>query len=243
MVVIDEEGRLFGVVNVVDALVVVIAVGVVVAGTVLVLGGGGSDSSARGPTNYGTFAFTAPLGSEAAGISVSDELTPARNDETYEIEAVHRSFTTNETVSVVVWVAYRGTPTVNHDRIYGGDTVYLSTDRVRVSAEVLVVGQSDASLSTGETDVVVATDPAVADAVEAGDEATLADETVATVVDVGRTDDRARVGLTLRTRAVGGGPAFGTRPVRVGNRLTVLTDDAAIDGSVVAVGTANATAG
>lgn len=45
MDIIDEEGRVFGVVNVVDALVLLLVAGVVVAGAVLVTGSGAPLSS------------------------------------------------------------------------------------------------------------------------------------------------------------------------------------------------------
>jgi hypothetical protein len=45
MPVIDDEGRLFGTVNIIDALVVLFVLAVVVAGVALLTGGGGSDET------------------------------------------------------------------------------------------------------------------------------------------------------------------------------------------------------
>jgi hypothetical protein len=51
MDILDEQGRIFGRVNIIDALVVLFALAVIVAGAALVFGGGGTDDQpAQTPT-------------------------------------------------------------------------------------------------------------------------------------------------------------------------------------------------
>jgi hypothetical protein len=50
MDLIDDRGRLFGRVNVVDALVVLFVLAIVAAGTALVLGGGDAAPASPSPT-------------------------------------------------------------------------------------------------------------------------------------------------------------------------------------------------
>lgn len=247
MEIIDEKGRLFGVVNVVDALVVLLALAVVAAGVALVIGGqsasdtGASDDSE--PTQYATVSYTVPLESEAATLQDTDTLRFS-DDGSYNVSDVYRSFTPNGGVHVVAKTEYEGGFTANGDRLYGGQSTTVSTGSYRVDADVLAVNQSESTIPTRRVPVVLSANvsSSVARAIEEGQEATIGDQTVATVESVRRgpaNDDRRQVwvGVELNAWERNTGPAFDGQSLRVDNRVTVVTDTVVVRGRLHEVGT------
>ena len=246
MDVIDEKGRLFGVVNVVDALVVLVVLAMLIAGTALVMGGddGSEEPTEPAPQRYATIAYDVPLGSDGAALSTGEMLNATGGDESYAVTDVYRSFTPNGSAYVVATVEYRGTLTAGGSSVYGGDDVDLSTDAYRVDAQVLSVGESDGAIPTTTRRVILEANvsSAVANAIEADDTAAVGDTQVATVTAVDRENGagnsvHVRVGVELTAWDREPVPAFDGSPLRVGNRVTILTNSVAIPGTVAAVGT------
>ena len=248
MEVIDEKGRLFGVVNVVDALVVLVVLAMVIAGTALVMGGEENDTSGEptepAPQRYATIAYDVPVGSDGAALSTGETVNVTNGGESYTVADVYRSFTPNGTAYVVAIVEYRGTLTAGGSTVYGGENLALSTDAYRLRAEVLSVGDDEGTIPTTTRRVVLEANvsSAVADAIEAGDTADVGNTQVATVTAVDRQDGEGnrvhvRVGVELTAWDREPVPAFDGSALRVGNRVTILTDTVTIPGTVAAVGT------
>ncbi|WP_254840498.1 DUF4330 family protein [Natronomonas marina] len=240
MELLDEEGRLFGAVNVVDALVVVFALAVVVAGAALVFGGG---DDASGETMHVTLvsenASATALEAGEVGLE-SGTLAGTGRDATATVTDVYRTAGPR----VYLRVALEGSRTDDEFRyedepVRLGDRVVVADDTARATTR-LVERDVDRTFSPTTTPVTVATTVRrpVADAVAAGDEVTVGSTAVATVTDVeatARNDSHTdlRVTLDLRTRTVDGTPHYGGRPVRLGRELGVGTDDYEFEGAVV----------
>lgn len=242
--IIDEEGNLFGIINVVDALVVVLVLGVVVAGVALVAGGGGTTTPAAGDT--ASTHVTLDLGIQpdylVDEINEGDTDSPGSNA-TLTITDVYLTPQDSRTrvilrtelrgVSAGGGFSYDGAP----PRI--GRQLAISTDRYNASGHIRAVGDSDA-LSRDTTTVVVedSMSPAQASEVAAGDEIRLSGRTVATVEDVAvyamgnTTQHTVLVEADLDTYTQQGDPRFGGSPVRRGQNVMLATEDYSIDGEI-----------
>lgn len=243
---IDEKGRLFGVVNVVDALVVLVVLAMVVAGVALLTGGDDADTAPEDPEpqRYAVVAFDVPTGSDAATLSADERLATVSGDESYDVTDVYRGFTPGGNVYVVAKVGYRGELTGGGSTLYGGDSVDLTTGSYRVTGAVLGVNRTDDTIPTATRRVVLTANVSstVGMAIEEGQTATIGDERVATVTALDRRgvdDDRmtVRVGANLTVWDSQPVAAFDGQPLRVGNRVTLVTDDVTIPGRVGVVGT------
>lgn len=245
MDLIDEQGRLFGAVNVVDALVVLVVLAVLVAGVALVTGGDDPDEDTDPePRRYAVVAFDVPLESDAAMLADGDTLSSVGGGDSFSVADVYRGFTPNGSAHVVAKLAYRGELNVGGSTVYGGDSVDLTTGSYRVDGQVLGVNRTNDSITTDSRRVVLVTtvSSTVADAIEEGDVARYGGEELATVTAVDRTDvgvDRARilVGAELTVWDREPVAAFDGSPLRVGNRVTLVTDTVTIPGRLAAVGT------
>lgn len=240
MEILDEQGRLFGRVNVVDALVVVFAVAVVVAGAALVLA---DDPEPEEPdpdesTMHVTFA-TSSFG--AAELEPGPVWVDGGEANVTDVHATAgpRFF---------VRVALDGTELDGRFEFDGkpvrlGDryTVYTNTTRADAALEQRDVSASfETSTTTATIEMIVR--PGIADAVEVGDEHRVADSRIARVTDVesrpaddpdvddGRT---LTVTLELETRTVDGVLHYGGRPLQLGRLVEFETDEYRIEGEVV----------
>jgi len=251
MAVIDDEGRLFGVVNVIDLLVVLVVVAVVAAGVALLLGGDDSQPTAPGtngtnatngsePTRYATLSVTRGIANLSARIEVGDTIRPLPSGTPLTVTDTYVG-PTNGGTRVVARVRYNGTlPTVDGSTVPIGDAISFREDDLAAQASVLAANETGASLPTGTTPVVVETTiaPERLAAVQPGDELTLEGETVATVASVTaypRADGesvRAVVGLRLETLVEGDRTVYGSGPVVNGRDLLVRTDAAEFEASI-----------
>lgn len=240
MELLDEQGRLFGRVNVVDALVIVFALAVIVAGAALVFAD--SPSADETEPEETTMYVTIVTGGDAATALQAGEVD--LDGASANVTDVHPT----PGPRVYLRVALDGVETETGFR-FAGDRVRLD-DRFTVvtnttQADGRVVQRDVAeSFETETTTVTVETivRPQVAEAVAAGDEHRVADSTVATVtaaestpaddpdVDDGRT---LTVTLEIETRTVDGVPHYGGRPVRIGRSVGVETDEYQFTAEVV----------
>lgn len=242
MDVIDETGRLFGVVNVIDALVILLVVAVVVAGGALVFGGQSGEEPE--PTRYATVSYTVPLESGAALLDSNDTLAVVDGGETYDVMDVYRSFTPDGAVRVVARVAYAGRLTATGDRLYGGESVALVTSSYRVDAAVLAANQSGSTLHTDRVPVVLSVEatPSATRTIAPGQRVTIGDHTIATIVTVqqgnaANASQRLWVGVELHVLDRGTVTTYGGQPLTVDTPITLITDSTTISGRLYAVGT------
>ncbi|WP_324759685.1 DUF4330 family protein [Haloarcula sp. GH36] len=251
--VLDEDGSLFGIVNIVDALVVVLLVTVVVAGVALVISESPDRTDQSQPPRYATVTYTVPISSDAASIDESSTLTFAGSGSSYEVTTTTKGFTSDREVQIVARVRYRGNfsgPAIDEQGIlrgerplYGGDESIVLTRGYRTPVTVMAVNQSTSSIQTRRIPLVLAVNESVGRAVETGDSVRVGSQTVGTVRAVAPETEgsRALVGLELTAWLRDDTPWYTDRPLRVDTELTVVTNDAVITGRVTRIGTTNTT--
>jgi len=239
---IDDEGDLFGVVNVVDALVVLLVLAVGVAGVALVFSG--DDEPAP---DIETTHATLDLGAQPAyvvdAINEGDTHAPDGNSE-LTITDVHLTPRGSD-IGVTVRVELEGELTDADAITYAnapprlGRTLAIETPRYEVDGRIRAVGDDDA-LDRAETTVIVrdTLDAETATDVTPGDEVRLAGRTVATIQDTTtyatNDPDRSRLfaEVTIDAHREGEIERFGDNPVRRGQSLTLPTSDYTIDGTI-----------
>jgi hypothetical protein len=255
MEIIDEKGNLFGTVNVIDALVVLLLISVVVAGVGLVFGsdeGPGQESPGPAGENAVRYA-TVDLGTQpnavAEHVSAGDRvITNGSSNAT--VTDVYVGPGQNGQVSVTVRVELGGTLRAVGDseqvfeyhgsRLTIGDQIALPTTEYSVSGTVTSLDAETETLQTRETQVVVSTNVSseTASAIDQGDTYELAGTNVGVIetVETYPTDEdgmhRAVVGLTLQTRSVHNQTHFGEHSVSLDDRIALDLDEYDLAGTV-----------
>ncbi|WP_435118895.1 DUF4330 domain-containing protein [Halolamina sp. C58] len=244
MELLDDDGNLFGVVNVVDALVVLLVLAVVAAGAAFVL------QPAPEEPDVETTHVTLDLGTQpdylVSAINEGDSHN-AGGESKLTITDVHLTPQGDQT-RVIVRAELHGL--ASGDSIdYAnapprlGRALDISTATYQVGGRIRAIGQND-TLSTDRTTVVLSDtmSAANADEVTQGDEIQLAGRTVATVEDVAvyATDDstqrRVIAEATLETYTQFGERRFGNTPVKPGQTVTLPASDYTLDGQIDRVG-------
>lgn len=246
MPIIDDDGNLFGLVNVVDALAALLVLAVVVAGAAFALQ---SDvGSTRSSTN--TVSATLDLGTQpdyvVQALDEGDSYAPDGNSE-LTVTDVHLTPQGNDTrvllrvrlagLSGERTVSYAGAP----PRL--GRELTVQTDAYTVRGTIRDVNGS-ASLPTTTTKVLLNTTvPAsTARSMDVGDAYRVAGREVATVESLSvygtQSPDRKRVfvGLSLQTLTRDDRPQFGGTVVIQGATLPFQATDYAVEGTVRRVG-------
>lgn len=243
---IDDEGRLFGFVNVVDALVVVLVVAIGVAGLALVLSSGGATTTTTNTTHATIDMGVQPI-SVANSISVGDSYQP-QADSDMTITDVYRVPEGNGQ-RTIIRVALTGPATEGSIEYAGepprlGRSVTVLTDRYNTTGDIRAVGESE-TLTTNEQTVVLQTDlsPSRASAFSADQQIRIGDRTLATVEDVVRYElggsERTRVYLqaSIETYNRDGTPYYGGTLLQEGATLQLPTKGSITSVNVVRVGT------
>lgn len=245
---IDDEGNLFGLVNVVDALVVLLVLAVLVAGIGLVLGGGDSEPAPAPET--GTTFVTIDLGTQpeyiVAALEEGDTYAPDTGSN-LTITDIYLAPQGNQTRALVR--AELEAPTDNGTLNYSnapprlGRDLDIRPDAYDVNGSIRDVGGGP-SLNTSGTTVVVrdTVSASDADAIARGDDVVVAGRTVATVDDVAvyPTTDASRrqvlVEVNLSTYTQQGVRRFGETALRPGAQVTLPTSGYTLDGRIERVG-------
>ena len=245
MAIIDEEGRIFGTVNVIDALVVLFVLAVVVAGAAFVL----SDDPVEEPDLETTYA-TLDLGTQpeyvASNINEGDSYSPA-DDSSLTITDLHLAPDGGET-RVIARVELTGEASGDRPEYAGapprlGRSLEVQTDRYAVSGSIRHVSD-DPELDGDAVPVVVRATLSASEArnIAPGDEIRHAGRTVATVEDraayAGSNPSERDVFLALDVDSYleGDDRRLGRTPLREGQRLTLPGDGYTIDGQLERVG-------
>lgn len=251
MQVLDEEGDLFGVVNVVDALAVILIIAVLVAG-IAVVGVLGVDSEPE--TRYATIDLEEQPNHIVEEISDGDRMQVDGHDHNLTITDVYAT-PTDEGTAATVRAQIDGTLVYDDsrddhvfefagDRFRSGQTVEIDTLEYTVEGTVTTVERDGETLPNAELPVVLGatTSSTTADEIDVGDTATVGPHTVATIEDVETystgTDERQVVtGVTLATLERGDGHAFGGEPVTTDANVDLSFDSYSLEGAVVRYGT------
>ncbi|WP_435068266.1 DUF4330 family protein [Haloplanus sp. C73] len=240
MTLIDEDGRLFGRINVVDAAVVLLAIVVVGAGAFALYSPTDDDGGGESATRYATVDLGQQSPAVAERIADGDAAGGVTITDTYVGPAADGN------ASVVVRVRVdgqlHGDSTFEYagDELTRGDDFDISTAAYDVSGEVLRVDEAGTTLDTGTLPILVSTSlpAATRDAVDAGDTYRIGGRSVATVAEtvippVGNGTARTDfVGLRVRTINRSGTTYFGSTPVRLGEAVDFRTSRYAFSGTV-----------
>jgi hypothetical protein len=245
---IDDEGNLFGILNVIDALVLLLVVAALVAGAGLVLGAGENEPDPSPETD--TTFVTLDMGTQpdyiVAALNEGDTYAPV-DGANLTITDVYLAPQGDRTR--VVTRARVEAPTRNGTLNYSnapprlGRTLGISTNTYNATGRISDVGGSS-SLNTTTTTVVLrdtvsATD---ANAITPGDEITVGGRTTATVTDVAvypTTNTNRRqllVEAALSTHTQQGVRRFGDTALRPGQQVTLPATGYTIDGRIERVG-------
>ncbi|MFB6141785.1 MAG: DUF4330 domain-containing protein [Halorientalis sp.] len=243
---LDDQGRLFGLVNVVDALVILVVASIVVAGVAVLVPSG--DRETRYVTlalgeqpSYVASQITAgdsmPAGPQGGNVTVTDVYTTPSGDNASVVVRARLSGRLQSGDAGGPQFTYGGQP------VRSGRQLTVSTPEYTVSGVVTNATAAGTELPTARTAVVLegVVGPATAESIRAGDRARAGGRTVSEVQSVqsypmDNESPRVVVGLSLRTLSSDGTPTFGGQPVRVGARLTFRSDGYAVGGHVATIG-------
>lgn len=245
--IIDDEGRMFGYVNVVDLLVVVLVLAVGIVGFLLVFGP--SQASTSQPPVNTTYA-TIDLGVQPAGIAASisqaDTYDPQPGSN-LTITDVYRVPQKNGQ-RTIVRVNLTG-PTTNSGMTFSGRPprlgrkLTISTDRYNATGDITAVGSGESLTLETRTVVLRATLPSYrGDQFHAGQQIRLDDQTIATIQDVAKYDvdgkDQTRLYLetSLRVYAANGVTQFGGALVQQGTTIRLPGDGSLVPMTIERVG-------
>lgn len=246
MELIDDEGNLLGVVNVVDALVVLLVVAVVAAGLALVLDDPEPEPDPETATTFVTLDLGEQPTNVAAAINEGDSHNPD-GPSRLRITDVHVT-PQDGNARVILRVEVTGEATGGGLRYQDapprlGRALTISTNLYETSGRIRSVGDND-ELTIKQTTVVLRDQLTASDAedITAGDEIRVAGRTVATVDDVAvyATNDPTRrdayVEATLNTNSEGGDRRFGGSPLRPGSTVSLPSDGYTLGARVERVG-------
>ncbi|MFB6188651.1 MAG: DUF4330 family protein [Halapricum sp.] len=241
---IDDEGRLFGYVNVVDILVVLLVVAIGIAGVALLTSG--SPAPAKTESTHATIDLGVQSSSVAAAISQGDSYEP-QSGSNMTITDVYRVPQSNGQ-RTLVRVNLTGQATETGMTFAGkpprlGRNLTISTDRYNASGDITAVGSSDSLAVENRTVVLRATLPSYrGDQFNAGQQIRLDDQTIATIQDVERYDvdgkDQTRLYLetALRVHAANGVTQFGGTLVQEGATIHLPGEGSLVPMTIERVG-------
>lgn len=242
MDIIDEKGRVFGVINLVDFLVVLFILAIAIAGVTAVLDEQNPPSKPE-QTHYATLSFSAPLESNVTQIETGEPILPTPAGTPITATDIYRAFERDGDVHFVVRGSYDGRLTRTRDRLYGGDTIPVVVGKYRVEAAVLSINQTNASIETRTVPLVLAFNASapVKRSLNAGQKIRADNQTVATIrsIDIRQSSQEGPsfIGVELRARGVNGIPMYAGHPLRLNTSVTLVTDKARVTGRVWELGT------
>jgi len=249
--IIDDEGNLFGVINIIDALVVVFVLTILIAGISLVLTDNSDSGSTSSAGTAGTTNVTLDLGPQPdyiiSQISVGDSYSPSGNSEltVTEVYFAPQGESTRAVVQAELSAPQSGeTIQYNGSPPRYGRQLEILTETYSTAGTIRDVG-GGSELTTTETEVVVRANLSETDArrLSAGQPIRVQGREVATIESVTvygtRNPDKKTVflGVTLQSVAYGEQQAFGETTIRPGATLSLPTDTGLIKGRLTRVGT------
>ncbi|MFC7047246.1 DUF4330 family protein [Halobacteriaceae archaeon GCM10025711] len=256
MEVIDEQGRLFGVVNVIDALVVLLVLAVAVAGIALLTQSGGDDSAGSGGadgTATTTRYATLDLGNQPTyvveRIREGDEVTPGAT--TITVTDVYVGPGKGSSARTLVRVEIEGEAPSDQQPLTVGDTpvtvgsgLQLDATNYTVKGTIVDLDAGNPALETNETQVLLETTTSAtrASQLHEGDTQRISDRAVARVESVtayptaNAGQRRLLVGVTVQTFDRSGMTLFGNQRAAVGTGLTLDFGTHVFSGTVTRLG-------
>ncbi|AUV84134.1 hypothetical protein C2R22_21370 (plasmid) [Salinigranum rubrum] len=247
MEILDEDGNLLGVVNIVDAFVIIFILAVIIGGVTLVFGEDNADEEPTLGTTHVTLDFGTQPAFIASEINTGDTYSAGGNS---QLTLTDVYFASQGNGTRIIARAALQAPVSGDSISYSdapprlGRTLEVTTDRYQVSGQIQSVGQNE-SLVREDSAVVLESVMGTAEAreVTAGDQVRLGGRTVATIENVNKfaTQDpdqtRLVVGVSLQTLALNGQQQFGTTPIQQGTAIMLDTGEYTFSGPIQRVGT------
>lgn len=237
MAIVDEKGRLFGIVNIVDLVVVVGLLAVVAGGLFLVTSGDETDSEPEPVETEAILVFSGENPWVVEQMEQRGTVLAGKNGFNVTLDEQYVAGNTSGTVDGAFAATIEG-----NRPIQPTETVQLDGEQVSIKTRVVTVG--DADLDTERTPMSVTTrvPAAVAANVNPGTDLTVADQQVGTVTDVavlGTNGDNTtlHIGVELDTVSLGTQRYVGTTPLAVGSKLHLSTAELDVTGRISRVGT------
>lgn len=247
---LDENGRLFGLVNVVDALVVLLVLAVGVAGVALLF----SPTTGEADNRYVTLDLGPQPDFIAEEITPGDEWEPEQTSDSITITDVYR-YNANGETNVIARAEVNGTlfepeepderPTFEFrgEQLRLGQTFELLTEDYETTADVTRIEQSGETLPVSDSEFVVETTVSseTAAELEVGDEFTAGGDSFGEITGLelfpGEEGQYALVGISARTLERGGSQFLGDTRIGIGTTLSFAGDGYDFSGEVVNRGT------
>ncbi|WP_424002620.1 DUF4330 family protein [Haloarcula salina] len=247
--IIDADGNLFGVINIIDALVIVGFLTVLLAGVGLVFLSDNSGSAGSQP-EAGTVNVTIDLGPQpdyiVSQIEVGDKYSPGGNSNltVRDVYFTPQGKSTRAVIRAELSAPFnRGTVQYGGKPPRYGRQLKVLSDTYATTGVIQDVG-GGAEFTTTQTEVLVKTNLSETEArqLRAGQSVRVENREMATIESVttyGTSNpDRKTVfvGLTLQTVAQNGNREFGDTTLRPGANLTLPTESVYLEGEIERVG-------
>ncbi len=245
MDIIDDEGRLFGLVNVIDVLVVLLFLAVVVAGATFVLS---TSTIGEEDVRYATVDLGEQPSHVIENLEVGDTMELEASPDNFTVTDVH--YGPGEDGHVIIRGEVRGQRIeIGEDRYqfeFGGEVfragqeLTIETPEYTATGVVRQLQESGETLQTVETQVFTSTTvpAAVAEELDTGDTYTINEESIATIEslqlypsDAG--DWTALIGFTLASHQRGGTAHYGSIPLQIGAAVPFETDGYSLNTTIV----------
>ncbi len=244
---IDDEGRLFGVVNVVDVLVVLLVLAVVAGGASLVLGtgdGGTSETEVR----YATVDL-GPQPSYVANLVESGDLVEYGEANNLTVTDVYVTDEGNHE-RVLARVKLESPPNEEGKFAFDGEAprvgreLTIATNEYRASGRITAVSETDSTLNLVERTVLLEGTLSMEEAerLSANDSVVRGNETIASVESFqlygteNPNERRVIVAVDLLAHQDDDRPQFGSTPLRLGESVELNTGEYSLSGSILRVG-------
>lgn len=256
MEIIDENGRLFGVINVIDALAILLVVAVVVAGIAVVDPFSRPDTVNEPAVRYGTIELQDQPAFVGGLIQTGDRMKLETSGENLTITDTYVAPGTQNDVSVTLRVALRGTESRSIDsnqseftfggsRLRIGETIRIITRDYDVNGTLRTIEPDTDRLQTRTSKVVVeATVPQeTANTIQVGDTYRISGTPVGVIQskyllpggDAGA--QRLFLGIEFETIAREESQRFGDRSLNIGSPVSFRTTDYDVQGRIIQHGT------
>jgi sulfur carrier protein ThiS len=246
MNLIDQDGKIFGLINILDAFALLIAIIVVIGGIGFVTGNV-ADSS--GPTTLPSTYVTLDLGTQSGPlvqtIEINDSYSPAVNSH-IRISDVHLSPQDGQT-RVLVRVEIQGPATGDSVSYEGappriGRSLSIVTKEYSVSGKIVNQGSSD-KLRTTDTEVLLRATFSESNISTMSDQKIrIGAQTVAVLHETrtyllkGETARLSYIHATLHTYRSTDGPRFGNKVIHPGTKLVLPVGNNTLDSTILDTG-------
>ena len=250
---LDEDGRLFGIVNIIDALAVLLIASVLVAGVAVVGGFGGSGEA---ETRYATVEFSQVSPAVLTQLTVGDQRAASPQAGNITLTDIYLTGGQGANATGYARVEIEGAlvpreTQQGHVFEYGGEPVRIGESLsiggadYTVEGRVLSIDNESDALSTRTVPVRIETTVStqIADSLSEGDEYRVSGRSIATVRDIqmyphpDAETRRASLGLELETIQLAGTTSFAGRPISLDSAIPFQTSEYQLTGQIVQRGT------